>query len=153
MIRGNSSVIDEPFSVSSTSVELGLDVESGEGERRLTPREGTRTAVSRQIASSLLVACFTQGLGAAIRSPIEIGVPGLSVVMAIEGQVAASPFVDPRFVGRARLVRLKERHFTLEGKAQRIEKAFQALNAAAPSFVADSDTWKWAAQEADVEDM
>lgn len=153
MIRGNSSVIEEPFVVSSASVGPSLDVASGEGERRLTLREGALTAVSRQIASGLLAAYFVQGIGTEVRSSIEIGVPGSSVVMAHEGQVPPGPFVDSRFAGRARLVRLKEGYFTREGREQRIAMALQALNAAAPSFVVDSDTWKWAAQEADVEDM
>jgi len=153
MIRGNSSVIDEPFVVSSASAGPSLDVESGEGERRLTLRGGTFTAVSRQIASSLLAAYFVHGLGAEVRSSMEIGVPGSSVVMAHEGQLVAGSFIDSRFAGRARLVRLKERYFTPEGREQRIAMALQALNAAGPSFMVDSATWKWAAQEADIEDM
>ncbi|PWB81023.1 MAG: hypothetical protein C3F08_02920 [Candidatus Methylomirabilota bacterium] len=153
MMKGNSSVIDEPSVVSSASIGPSLDVESEEGERRLTFREGIRTAVSRQITSTFLAAYFVQGLGAEVRPSMEIGVTGLSVVTAHEGHVAAGPFVDPRFAGRVRLAHLKERHFTPEGREQRIAKALQALNEAAPSFVADSATWKWAAQEADIENM
>lgn len=153
MIKGNSSVIDEPSDVSSASVAPGLDVESEEAERRWTFREGIRTAVSWQIASTFLAAYFMQGFGAGVRPSMEIDVTGSSVVTVYEGQVATGPFVDPRFAGRARLAHLKERHFTPEGREQRIARALQALNEAAPSFVADSATWKWAAQEADIEDM
>lgn len=153
MIKGNSTVIAEPSVVSSASVGPGLDVELEEGERRLTFREGIRTAVSLQITSTFLAAYFVQGLGADVRLSMEVGVTGLSVVTAYEGRVAAGPFVDSRFAGRARLAHLKERHFTPEGREQRIARALQALNETAPSFVTDSATWKWAAQEADIEDM
>lgn len=49
--------------------------------------------------------------------------------------------------------RNKAKHFTPEGREARIAKALQVLEAPAPSFALDRETWKWLAEDADLEDL
>jgi hypothetical protein len=48
-----------------------------------------------------------------------------------------------------KLAELKAEYFTPEGREERIAKALQALET--PSL--DCETWKWIAEDADLEDL
>jgi len=52
-----------------------------------------------------------------------------------------------------KLAELKAKHFTAEGREERIAKALEILNLPGPGFAADKETWKWAAENADIEDI
>jgi len=52
-----------------------------------------------------------------------------------------------------RLAELKAKHFTPEGRKERIARALEILSLPGPSFKVDKETWRWAAQEAEIEDM
>jgi hypothetical protein len=52
-----------------------------------------------------------------------------------------------------KLAELKAKHFTPEGREERIAKALQALEMPAPGFTLDRETWKWIAEDADLEDL
>ena len=52
-----------------------------------------------------------------------------------------------------KLAELKAKHFTPEGREERIAKALQALEMPARSFTLDRETWKWIAEDADLEDF
>jgi hypothetical protein len=52
-----------------------------------------------------------------------------------------------------KLAELKAKHFTHEGREERIAKALQVLEAPAPSFALDRETWKWLAEDAELEDL
>ena len=52
-----------------------------------------------------------------------------------------------------KLAKLKAKHFTAEGREERIGKALEILNLPGPGFDADRETWKWAAENADIEDF
>ena len=52
-----------------------------------------------------------------------------------------------------KLSELKAKHFTPEGRDERIAKALEILNLPGPSFTLDKGTWVWAAQEADIADI
>lgn len=54
---------------------------------------------------------------------------------------------------RDKLAELKTKHFTPEGRKERIAKALEILSLPGPSFNVDKETWIWAAQEADIEDI
>ncbi len=54
---------------------------------------------------------------------------------------------------RDKLAELKAKHFTPEGRKERIAKALEILSLPGPSFNVDKETWIWAAQEADIEDI
>ena len=59
--------------------------------------------------------------------------------------------IDDVATCRARLARLKAKHFTEEGKATRTAQALQALQESTCLPQLDSDTWKYIAQDADLE--
>jgi hypothetical protein len=52
-----------------------------------------------------------------------------------------------------KLAELKAKHFTPEGREERIAKALQALEMPAPGFTLDRETWKWIVEDADLEDL
>ena len=52
-----------------------------------------------------------------------------------------------------KLAELKAKHFTPEGREDRVTKALQALETPAPGFTLDRETWKWIAEDADLEDL
>ncbi len=52
-----------------------------------------------------------------------------------------------------KLLELKAKHFTPEGRKERIARALETLSLPGPSFKVDKETWRWAAQEAEIEDM
>ena len=54
---------------------------------------------------------------------------------------------------RDKLAELKAKHFTPEGRKERIAKALEILSLPGPSFNVDKEIWIWAAQEADIEDI
>ncbi len=51
-----------------------------------------------------------------------------------------------------KLLELKAKRFTPEGREDRIAKALELLSLPGPSFKVDKETWIWAAQEAEIED-
>jgi predicted nucleic acid-binding protein len=59
----------------------------------------------------------------------------------------------PKNTAKDKLAELKAKHFTPEGRKERIARALEILNSPGPSFKADRETWIWAAQEADIEDI
>ncbi|MGH7847199.1 MAG: hypothetical protein ACREQW_18795 [Candidatus Binatia bacterium] len=56
-------------------------------------------------------------------------------------------------IAEAKLAKLKAKHFTPEGRKERIAKALQILEAPTASFSLDRETWKWIAEDADLEDL
>jgi hypothetical protein len=52
-----------------------------------------------------------------------------------------------------KLAQLKAKHFTSEGREARIARALEILNLPGPGFNADKETWIWAAENADIEDI
>jgi hypothetical protein len=52
-----------------------------------------------------------------------------------------------------KLAQLKARHFTSEGRKERIAKALQLLHNPVPGFTLDRETWKWVAEDLAVEDL
>ena len=52
-----------------------------------------------------------------------------------------------------KLAELKAKHFTVEDREERIGKALEILNLPAPNFILDKETWKWAAENAEIEDI
>jgi hypothetical protein len=52
-----------------------------------------------------------------------------------------------------KLLELKAKHFTPEGREDRIAGALEILSLPGPSFKVDKETWIWAAQEAEIEDI
>jgi len=51
-----------------------------------------------------------------------------------------------------KLLALKAKRFTPEGREDRIARALEILSLPGPSFKVDKETWIWAAQEAETED-
>ena len=51
-----------------------------------------------------------------------------------------------------KLLELKAKRFTPEGREDRIARALEILSLPGPSFKVDKETWIWAAQEAEIED-
>jgi hypothetical protein len=52
-----------------------------------------------------------------------------------------------------KLAQLKAKHFTPEGREERIARALEILNLPGPGFNADKETWIWAAENGDIEDI
>ena len=52
-----------------------------------------------------------------------------------------------------KLAELKAKHFTAEDREERIGKALAILDLPAPNFILDKETWKWAAESTDIEDI
>jgi hypothetical protein len=55
-------------------------------------------------------------------------------------------------IAKAKLAKLKTKHFTPKGREQRIAKALETLSQPGPTFKLDRETWIWAAQDAEIED-
>jgi len=79
---------------------------------------------------------------------------------ALEG--SSNPVLGPREqsaaevsldLARRRWLRLKESHFSREGRRRRIEAAVKALDAALVDYNLDAETARWIAEDADLEDM
>ena len=56
-------------------------------------------------------------------------------------------------IAKDRLAELRAKHFTPEGRKERISRALEILNLPGPSFNLDKETWIWAAQDAEIEDI
>lgn len=54
---------------------------------------------------------------------------------------------------RDRLAELKAKHFTLDGREERIAKALEILSRPGPRFKLDKDTVKWVAQDVEIENI
>jgi hypothetical protein len=52
---------------------------------------------------------------------------------------------------KAKLAKLKAKHFTPEGRKERIAKALEILEMPMPGFALDRETLKWIAENADLE--
>lgn len=52
-----------------------------------------------------------------------------------------------------KLAKLKAKHFTAEDREERVGKALAILDLPVPSFVLDKESWKWAAENTDIEDI
>jgi len=52
-----------------------------------------------------------------------------------------------------KLAQLKTKNFTPEAREERIARALEILNLPGPGFNADKETWIWAAENADIEDI
>ena len=52
-----------------------------------------------------------------------------------------------------KLAQLKVRHFTPEGRKERIAKSRPILDTRVPGFTLDRETWKWIAEDLAVEDL
>ena len=52
-----------------------------------------------------------------------------------------------------KLAELKAKHFTRKGRRERIAKALEILSQPGPTFKLDRETWIWAAQDAEIEDV
>ena len=56
-------------------------------------------------------------------------------------------------IPKDKLAELKAKHFTPEGREERIARALEMLNMPGPSFNLDKETWLWVAQAAEIEDI
>jgi len=56
-------------------------------------------------------------------------------------------------IGKDRLTELKAKHFTPEGREDRVAGALEILNLPGPSFNLDKETWIWVARDAEIEDI
>lgn len=56
-------------------------------------------------------------------------------------------------IGKNRLAELKAKHFTPEGREDRVARALEILNLPGPSFNLDKETWIWVAQDVEIEDI
>jgi hypothetical protein len=54
---------------------------------------------------------------------------------------------------KEKLAELKAKHFTRKGRRERIAKALEILSQPGPTFKLDRETWIWAAQDAEIEDI
>ena len=52
-----------------------------------------------------------------------------------------------------RLAELKAKHFTPEGREERIAKALEILGRSGPTFKLDKETVKWIAQDVEIENL
>ena len=52
---------------------------------------------------------------------------------------------------KAKLAKLKAKHFAPESRKERVAKALQILEAPTPSFSLDRETLKWIAEDAELE--
>lgn len=52
-----------------------------------------------------------------------------------------------------KLAELKAKHFSAENRDERIAKALALLDLPAPKITLDKETWKWAAENAEIEDI
>jgi len=52
-----------------------------------------------------------------------------------------------------KLAELKAKRFTRKGRKERIAKALEILSRPGPTFKLDRETWIWAAQDAEIEDI
>ena len=59
----------------------------------------------------------------------------------------------PKNTAKDKLAELKAKHFTPEGRKERIARALEILSLPGPSFKVDKETWIRAAQDADIEDI
>ena len=56
-------------------------------------------------------------------------------------------------MAKDKLAELKAKHFTREGREQRIAKALEILNRPRPTFKLDRKTVKWIAQGVEIENL
>lgn len=82
------------------------------------------------------------GTSASVR---DIATAGEAVFMTISH--------DSSEIAKAKLKRLKAKQFSVEGREARVAKALEILSLPGPSFHADKETWIWAAEDADIEDI
>jgi len=54
---------------------------------------------------------------------------------------------------RDKLAELKAKHFTPEGRKERIAKALEILSRPGPRLKLDKETVRWVAQDADIENI
>lgn len=54
---------------------------------------------------------------------------------------------------RDRLAEVKAKHFTPQGRKERIAKALEILSRPGPTFKLDKETVRWVAQDADIENI
>jgi hypothetical protein len=52
-----------------------------------------------------------------------------------------------------KLLELKAKHFTPEGREERIAKALEILSRSGPTFKLDKETVKWIAQDVEIENL
>lgn len=76
----------------------------------------------------------------------------LAIATESEAGLTTSSY-DSRDIAKAKLKELKAKHFTKDGRERRIARALEILNLPGPSFKADKETWIWAAEDADIEDI
>ena len=92
-------------------------------------------------------------------SSIESDLVAITQLPSRSGQTTDSRLVpdeqgpEARQIRRAALHRLRRAHFPLEARGRRIATALAALRAPNPFAGVDRATLKWAAEEADLEDI
>ena len=59
----------------------------------------------------------------------------------------------PSITENPKLAALKRSHFTKKGKSARIARALRTLERFRADFDLDAETWKWVAQDAEIEDI
>lgn len=59
----------------------------------------------------------------------------------------------PKNTAKDRLAELKAKHFTSEGREERIAKALEILSRSGPTFKLDKETVKWIAQDVEIENL
>ena len=59
----------------------------------------------------------------------------------------------PKNTAKDKLAELKAKHFTPEGREERIAKALKILSRSGPTFKLDKETVKWIAQDVEIENL
>jgi hypothetical protein len=77
-------------------------------------------------------------------------VPGIAMVAEA---VFTTSLHDSREIARAKLRKLKAKRFSKEGQESRVARALEILSLPPPNFRVDKETWVWAAEDADIEDI
>jgi hypothetical protein len=111
-----------------------------------------RPATSESSAHPILV--FGAGVSFASLRENLIGASTSVWIVATAGEaVFTTTSHDSREIAKAKLKKLKAKHFSAEGREERVARSLEILSLPGPRFHADKETWIWAAEDADIEDI
>lgn len=88
---------------------------------------------------------------------LPVSIVGASNTVLVIARASEAVFTtttyDSQEIAKAKLKRLKVKHFSPEGRGERVARALEILSLPGPSYQVDKETWIWAAQDADIEDI
>lgn len=140
----NIGLHHEWFSTDSSSLAAVL--------AHIQPFVPTRTGSSESSAQVILL--FGAGVSFTSLRERLIGTSASVRDIATAGE-AVFPTIshDSREIAKAKLKRLKAQQFSAEGRESRVARALEILSLPGPSFRLDKETWVWAAEDPDIEDI